>query len=79
LRSLRAGTIMYRMGQLSVDGVRRLIGVSHDEMSDHDIRVALARLAVDKDPSVSAREAAQRVRRVVAAIDRLPDEPGKQG
>lgn len=67
------------MEPVNVDGVRRLMGVSHDEMTDHDIRVALARLSVDYSPSASAREAAERVRRVVAAIDRLPDDPGEQG
>jgi hypothetical protein len=56
---------------VNVDGVRRLVNVSPEDMGDHDLRVALARLAAEYEADKSAEEAAQRARTVADALNRL--------
>lgn len=54
-----------------MDGVRRLSNVSPADMSDHDIRVALSRLAAEYDAERTAQEAAESVRRFAYAVNLL--------
>lgn len=58
---------------VNVDGVRRLLNISPAEMSDQDIRVALARLAAEYNADRTAREAAEGLRRFADAMNRLTD------
>jgi hypothetical protein len=41
-----------------------------DEMSDDDMRIALARMSIAADDSLSAADHGERVRRFAAALDR---------
>jgi hypothetical protein len=56
---------------VSVDGVRRLLNVSPEAMSDYDLRRALAVLACDYDPDGGPDEVAESARRFADALDRL--------
>jgi hypothetical protein len=56
---------------LNVDGLRRLLNVSPADMSDAEIRRALALLASDFEAHKNAEEAVQAALRVAKAIDRL--------
>jgi hypothetical protein len=56
---------------VNVDGVRRLLNVAPEDMSDADLRRALAVLACDKDPHGSLAEVAETARRVVDALNRI--------
>jgi hypothetical protein len=57
---------------MNVDGIRRrLLNVSPGDMSDYDIRRALALLAADYDPTGWPEDVAERARRFAAAMNRL--------
>jgi hypothetical protein len=56
---------------VNVDGVRRLLNVSPADMSDADLRRALAVLAVDYDRARPVAEVAERARRFADALARL--------
>jgi hypothetical protein len=56
---------------VNVDGVRRLLNVSPAEMSDADLRRALAVLAADYDCERPVAEVAERARRFADALARL--------
>jgi hypothetical protein len=57
-------------GPVNVDGIRRMLNVSREEMSDHDIRRALAILAADYNPEGMPEDVAKGARRFAEAIDR---------
>lgn len=59
------------MQPVNVDGVRRLINASPEELSDDDIRAALVRLSCAYDAASSAGDQAEGVRRFAAAMDRV--------
>jgi hypothetical protein len=58
-------------GPVNVDGIRRLLNISPEDMSDYDIRRALAILAADRDPTGWPEEVAVGARRFADALDRL--------
>jgi hypothetical protein len=60
---------------VNVGGLRRLLNVSPDEMSDADIRRALAVLAADYNPEGMPEEVAAQARRFADAINRAPLGP----
>jgi hypothetical protein len=56
---------------LNVDGARRLLNVSPEEMSDDALRLALVRLADDfSPPDMEPAEVAQRLRTFAEALNR---------
>jgi hypothetical protein len=59
---------------LNVDGLRRLLNVSPEEMSDHEIRRALAILAADSNPDGTTDEVVAEARRFADAINRAQVE-----
>jgi hypothetical protein len=62
--------IMVVMEPVNVDGVRRIINVSPEEMSDDKIRLALVRLEVAAEEALSAQEHEEHIRRFAAALER---------
>jgi hypothetical protein len=60
---------------MNVDGVRRLLNVSPESMSDDDIRRVLVRWACDLDADEPAVATAANVRRFADAINRLVPGP----
>jgi hypothetical protein len=57
-------------GPINVDGLRRLLNVSPEEMSDADLRRALALYASDIDPDREPAEVVQRMRTFADALNR---------
>ena len=55
---------------LNVDGVRRLLNVSPEAMSDDDIRRMLVHWSCERDPNESPAEAAEGLRRFAEAMNR---------
>jgi hypothetical protein len=55
---------------VNVDGIRRMLNVSPEEMSDDDLRRALAVLAADYNPDGMPEDVAEEARRVAEAINR---------
>ena len=60
---------------LNVDGVRRLLNASPQEMSDDDIRRTLVRWACELDADAPPQELAGSVRRFADAMNRLVANP----
>ena len=60
---------------INVDGVRRLLNVSPESMSDDDIRRVLVRWACDLDADEPAVATAANVRVFAEAINRLVPDP----
>jgi hypothetical protein len=58
------------MEPLNVDGVRAIMGHLADDMTDDDIRVALARSSLDLWPEASNEEIAARMRQAAEALGR---------
>jgi hypothetical protein len=55
---------------VNVDRIRRMVNVSPEEMSDADLRRALAALAADYNPDGMPDDVAKGARRFAEAIDR---------
>ena len=56
-------------GPVNVDGIRRMLNASPEEMSDEEIRRALAVLAADYNPDGAPEEVAGEARRFAEAIE----------
>jgi hypothetical protein len=63
-------------GPVNVDGIRRLLSASPEDLSDTDLRRALAILAADYDPDGMPEDVAADARRFAEAINLAAfDEP----
>lgn len=67
----RAALLQWPAKPVNVDGVRRLLNVSPEDMSDYEIMRALVILACEHDAERTTQEMAEGVRRFADAMNRL--------